>query len=69
MAGRLMLIQEIEAPIETVFDLIRDERNLKLWMDGLEETVYTSDIDLENLLGATFIRRIWPRPSAAANSQ
>ena len=58
MAGRLTLTQEIEAPIETVFDLISDERNLKLWMDGLEETVYTSDIDRENPLGATFIRRI-----------
>ncbi len=58
VAGRLTLIQEIEAPIETVFDLISDERNLKLWIDGLEATVYTSDVDRQNPLGATFIRRI-----------
>jgi uncharacterized protein YndB with AHSA1/START domain len=58
MAGRLTVTQEIEVPIETVFDLISDERNLKLWTDGLEETVYTSDVDRESPLGATFIRRI-----------
>ncbi len=50
--------QEIGAPIETVFELVDYGENLKLWMDGVEETTYTSEVDRDNPVGATFKQRI-----------
>ncbi len=50
--------QEISAPIETVFELVDYPENMKLWMDGLEETIYTSELDRDNPVGTTFKQRI-----------
>lgn len=50
--------QEIQAPIDRVFDLIDDDQKLKLWMDGLEETIYPEGLDREQAVGATFKQRI-----------
>ena len=49
---------EINAPIERAFDLVDDDEKIKLWMDGLEETTYTSDRDRENPVGTIFKQRI-----------
>jgi uncharacterized protein YndB with AHSA1/START domain len=49
---------EINAPIEKVFDLLDDKDKLKLWMDGLEDTVYTSARNPENPVGTRFKQRI-----------
>jgi uncharacterized protein YndB with AHSA1/START domain len=48
----------IEAPIERVFDLVDRPENLKLWIDGLEETTYLSEPDPDNPVGARFKQRI-----------
>jgi len=49
---------DIEAPIGTVFEQLDDDEKLKLWMDGLEETVYPSGRNRENPLGTKFIQKI-----------
>src|ERR1700693_4202570 len=49
---------EIEAPIEKVFDLIHDHKKHKLWLEGLEETVFEPDYDPEHPLGAKFKQKI-----------
>jgi hypothetical protein len=49
---------EITAPIHTVFDLIHDDQKHKLWLDGLEETIYEPDYDPAHPLGAKFKQRI-----------
>jgi uncharacterized protein YndB with AHSA1/START domain len=49
---------DLKAPIEKVFDLIDDKEKLKLWMDGLEDTVYTSDRDPANPVGTRFRQKI-----------
>lgn len=48
----------VAAPIEKVFALVDDAEQLKLWMDGLEETVYTGPVDRDNPVGAAFRRKI-----------
>lgn len=50
--------QEIVAPIDRVFDLIDDDQKIKLWMDGLEETIYPEGLDREQAVGTTFKQRI-----------
>ena len=49
---------DINAPIEKVFDLVDDDEKIKLWMEGLEETIYTSPQDSENPVGGTFKQKI-----------
>lgn len=49
---------DIAAPIEKVFDLIDNPEKCKMWMDGLEETVYTSDEHQNRGSGTTFKQRI-----------
>jgi len=49
---------EMNAPIERVFDYVEDTEKMKLWMDGLEETVYTSGRDPANPVGTKFKQRI-----------
>ena len=49
---------DIEAPIGTVFEQIDDDEKLKLWMEGLEETIYPSGRDLQNPLGTKFVQKI-----------
>jgi uncharacterized protein YndB with AHSA1/START domain len=49
---------DIEAPIGAVFEQIDDDQKLKLWMEGLEETVYPSGRDPQNPLGTRFIQKI-----------
>ena len=49
---------DIEAPIGTVFEQIDDDEKLKLWMEGLEETIYPSGCDRQNPLGTKFIQKI-----------
>jgi uncharacterized protein YndB with AHSA1/START domain len=50
--------QEINAPIEKVFDLIHDPEKHKLWLQGVEETRYVGEYDPENRVGAKFKQRI-----------
>ena len=49
---------DMNAPIEKVFDLVDDDEKIKLWMEGLEETIYTSPHDRENPVGTTFKQKI-----------
>ena len=56
----------VAAPIEKVFALVDDAEQLKLWMDGLEEMVYTGPVDRDNPVGAEFRRKI--REGAASRS-
>ena len=49
---------EIHAPIQTVFDLIHDPQKHKLWLHGLEETIYEPDYDPDHPLGASFKQKI-----------
>ncbi len=58
VSAEIFHIQEINAPIERVFTLVHEPGNLKLWMEGVEEAAYTSEIDPENAVGATFTQRI-----------
>ena len=48
----------IEAPIEKVFGLVHDPENLKLWLDGVEETTFTEPFDPANPIGARFKQKI-----------
>jgi uncharacterized protein YndB with AHSA1/START domain len=48
----------INAPVEKVFNLVDDDEKLKLWMEGLEETVYTSEVDREKPVGTKFRQKI-----------
>jgi hypothetical protein len=38
--------------------LVDDDQKTKLWMDGLEETIYPDGLDRENPVGARFRQRI-----------
>lgn len=49
---------DIEAPIGTVFEQLDDDEKLKLWMEGLEETIYPSGRDAQNPLGTKFVQKI-----------
>ena len=49
---------EIEAPIQVVFDFIHDPQKHKLWLQGLEETIYEPDYDPDHPLGANFKQKI-----------
>jgi len=49
---------EIMAPIDKVFNCVEDTEKMKQWMDGLEETRYTSDRDPANPVGTKFKQRI-----------
>jgi uncharacterized protein YndB with AHSA1/START domain len=49
---------EINAPIARVFDLVDDDHSLKLWMDGLEETIYPEGKNQANPVGTLFKQRI-----------
>ena len=49
---------EIEAPIGRVFALVDDPQKIKLWMHGLEETVYRTPRNKANPVGTRFTQRI-----------
>jgi uncharacterized protein YndB with AHSA1/START domain len=49
---------EINAPIARVFDLVDDDDNIKLWMDGLEETTYPEGKNRANPVGTKFKQQI-----------
>ena len=49
---------EINAPIARVFELVDDDDNIKLWMDGLEETLYPEGKNRTNPVGTKFKQRI-----------
>ena len=49
---------EIEAPIGRVFALVDDPQKIKLWMHGLEETVYRTPRSKANPVGTRFTQRI-----------
>lgn len=48
----------VNAPIERVFGMVDDPEKLKLWMEGLEETIYTTEFDPQNPVGAKFKQKI-----------
>jgi uncharacterized protein YndB with AHSA1/START domain len=50
---------EIAAPIARVFDFIHDPEKHKLWLHGLEETIFEPDYDPKHPLGAHFKQKIW----------
>src|SRR6516162_3411737 len=58
MAVPLTKSVEVKAPIEKTFALVDDPEKLKLWLVGLVETVYTSDYDPQNPVGARFKQKI-----------
>jgi uncharacterized protein YndB with AHSA1/START domain len=49
---------EMNAPIDKVFDCVEDQKKMRLWMDGLEETIYTSERDPANPVGTKFKQKI-----------
>jgi uncharacterized protein YndB with AHSA1/START domain len=49
---------EIDAPIGRVFALVDDPEKIKLWMRGLEETVYASEPNRADPVGTRFTQRI-----------
>jgi uncharacterized protein YndB with AHSA1/START domain len=49
---------EIDAPIERVFALVDDPQKIKLWMRGLEETVYKTKRNRQHPVGTRFTQRI-----------
>jgi uncharacterized protein YndB with AHSA1/START domain len=49
---------EIDAPIGRVFALVDDPEKVKLWMRGLEETVYASKPSRADPVGTRFTQRI-----------
>jgi len=49
---------EIKAPIDKVFNCVEDTEKMKQWMEGLEETTYTSDRDPANPVGTKFKQKI-----------
>jgi carbon monoxide dehydrogenase subunit G len=50
--------QVIAAPVARVWDLIDNHENLKLWMDGLEDTTYPDGLDRTRPVGTRFVQRI-----------
>jgi hypothetical protein len=49
---------EIKAPIEKAFELVEDNQKQKLWIDGLEETIFPATYDRQNPVGTKFKQRI-----------
>jgi len=49
---------EVKAPIDKLFSYVEDKEKMKLWMEGLEETVYTTPLDLTNPVGTKFKQKI-----------
>src|SRR5262252_4650646 len=49
---------EMKAPIDKVFECVEDTDKMKQWMDGLEETIYTSERDPANPVGTKFKQKI-----------
>lgn len=54
----LTFSQHIEAPIERVFELLDDDEQLKLWMDGVEETTYPDGRNVTDPVGTRFRMKI-----------
>ncbi len=50
--------QVIAAPVSRVWELIDNHDNLKLWMDGLEDTTYPDGLDRSRPVGTRFVQRI-----------
>ena len=48
----------INAPIAKVFSLVDEEKNLKKWLDGLEETIFPEGYDKAKAVGTKFKQRI-----------
>ena len=49
---------DIDAPIAKVFALVDDPERIKLWMKGLEETVYPTPPNRDDPVGTRFKQRI-----------
>jgi carbon monoxide dehydrogenase subunit G len=50
---------EMNAPIEKAFEAVSDPAKQKIWMEGLEETIYPSPLDSDgNPVGTKFKQRI-----------
>jgi uncharacterized protein YndB with AHSA1/START domain len=48
----------VNAPVGKLFDCVEDTEKMKLWMDGLEETIYTTERDPANPVGTKFKQKI-----------
>jgi uncharacterized protein YndB with AHSA1/START domain len=48
----------INAPIDKVFSLVDEEKNLKKWLDGLEETIFPEGYERAKKVGTKFKQRI-----------
>ena len=60
---------EIEAPIQVVFDFIHDPQKHKLWLQGLEETIYEPDYDPDHPLGELQAEDPWRQARAGIRRQ
>lgn len=49
---------DIHAPIAKVFSLVDEDKNLKKWIDGLEETIFPEGYDRAKTVGTKFKQRI-----------
>ena len=50
---------EMNVPLEKAFDAVSDPDKQKIWMEGLEETIYPSSLDSDgNPVGTKFKQRI-----------
>lgn len=49
---------EVKASIDKLFDFVEDKEKMKLWMNGLEETVYTTERNSANPVGTKFKQKI-----------
>jgi uncharacterized protein YndB with AHSA1/START domain len=48
----------IKAPVARAFSMVDDEKNLKRWMDGLEETIFPEGYERAKTVGTKFKQRI-----------
>ena len=48
----------INAPLARVFALVDEEKNLKRWMEGLEETIFPEGYERAKTVGTKFKQRI-----------
>jgi uncharacterized protein YndB with AHSA1/START domain len=49
---------DLNVPIETAFEYVDDPNKMKLWLDGVEETIYLDERDEKNPVGTRFKQRI-----------
>jgi uncharacterized protein YndB with AHSA1/START domain len=54
----LTFAMDVNAPVEKVFDCVDDDQKLKIWVKGLEETIYPSGKNPNDPVGTKFVQKI-----------